>query len=329
MWSSNFSNKFALLFQCNSYSNNSILIILGSSLISFDLSFSWIETLNNNMLSKFIDLKYLHLSHANITHMGLDTFRYQVKLEFLNLSYNRLLEVDSVIFSHKFQYLNILNLEGNQLTKIENIIPEHFPKLRIFAISKNNFTCDYLLTYLRQWEPFASVQIVSDPTNYQTTVNGVDCNATKFSSAWNEFFSLPQNIILVFVSIFVGIGVILSVIVWYFCKQSTHKPRDQNVELNNTLRCGTNIRSGTVCSGTIYDATLHNEPIIDENEYSEITESTFDYDPYPYAVPVDETSPHHQADYANVPQQGCARNAPDSTQFNQPYATVDVSHRAH
>lgn len=300
-----------------------VLSQLGSNLRNLELSFCSVGMISNNMLSRFIELRTLRLNHANITRMEMDTFRYQVKLQVLDLSFNRLIEVDTVISSHKFQFLTDLNLEGNQLTKIVNIVPESFPQLKMLAISKNNFSCDYLQTHLAQWEN-TSVQLINNPSKYQTNVDGIDCYQ------FNDFFSSPRNLIIVFSLVIIVLLVVWMVIFWCFCecKRSSKKTIAGNMELNNRDmdHCGAGIRcdtlrgdtrcNGSIRSGTIFSRTLLNDPFINEPEYSQITETTVDEEHY--AEPVDYPV------YGNMRQHSTSLTEP---QFNQPYATVDVSQR--
>lgn len=67
-----------------------------------------------------------------------------------------------------------LNLESNNLTTIESIVPGSFPALKSFAISKNKFDCEYLVKYLHQWENTTEV-LIKNSTPFQTGINGIDC----------------------------------------------------------------------------------------------------------------------------------------------------------
>lgn len=68
-----------------------------------------------------------------------------------------------------------MNLEGNNLTTIDHIVPDAFPKLTSLAVSKNQFDCVYLERYLHRWDKVETVPFIKNPTDFQTEINGIDC----------------------------------------------------------------------------------------------------------------------------------------------------------
>ncbi|XP_055301864.1 protein artichoke-like [Sitodiplosis mosellana] len=125
---------------------------IGLSVIMMDLSRNSIETLTNNMLLRFSNLRHLNLSHSNISKIENNAFLGQANsnlMILLDLSFNFLEEIDNVIFPIGLQRLN---LAGNRLTKLDNVIPRCLPKLRSLQISKNQFDSQYVDDFLEKWK---------------------------------------------------------------------------------------------------------------------------------------------------------------------------------
>lgn len=151
---------------------SNMLELLGPSIKSLDVSLNFIGKLNSKTFKKFNNLQYLNLSHTNLSNFGFKTFYHQNKLKILDLSFNQLKKVNFTLFIRNFKNLTTLNLEGNDLVEINTVTRANFPALSVLGISKNHFTCDYLATFVRQWE---SLHLFHNPSD-ETHIDGVDCH---------------------------------------------------------------------------------------------------------------------------------------------------------
>lgn len=142
-----------------------------SQLITLDLSNTSVGALNDTTFRKFTQLQFFYLSRTNLSNFQFATFYHQLNLVALDISYNNLKTIDFHLFLRNFRNLESLNLEGNNLTEIDTIQRTHFPRLSALAISKNPFSCEYLLTFLLQWPDLILVHNPSD----QVHMGGVDC----------------------------------------------------------------------------------------------------------------------------------------------------------
>ncbi|XP_055301872.1 toll-like receptor 6 [Sitodiplosis mosellana] len=164
----------------------------------FDFSYNFIDKLMAGVFERFTNLKALHLSHMNLSNIGLDTFSYQTRLKLLDLSYNGLTNVGPTIFSRKFFHLEHLNLEGNQLITIDSVTSINFPNMIWLSISKNQFSCKYLTRFLDKWKSVEKLQLAGDPSRYQMNIEGIDCYFTQIGSKpddnLNEFGKSDKNL---------------------------------------------------------------------------------------------------------------------------------------
>lgn len=145
--------------------------LLGSSIETLDLSANFVGKLNATSFGRFDNLQYLNLSRTNLTNFGFKTFYHQRKLKVLDISNNHLKTVNFTFFLRNFQQLTTLNLEGNDLKEVNTVTRENFPNLSTLGISKNQFSCDYLLSFVRQWH---DIHLINNPSA-QIHIDGVDC----------------------------------------------------------------------------------------------------------------------------------------------------------
>lgn len=108
--------------------------------------------LNAKILNGFEELQYLNLSNTNLSTVDFGILEHKLNLQLLDLSNNQL---ESVDFSAVLSYLNTLHLEGNHLSKIDDFTSSHFSQLTSVSISKNEFSCAYLIAFVahlrREW----------------------------------------------------------------------------------------------------------------------------------------------------------------------------------
>lgn len=213
--SDDFDKLRNLNFSNNRVENISLIMEQASTqLESLDLSNNFIGELTPETFHKFVNLKKLYLSRTGLSNFQFATFYHQRNLEALDISFNNLYEVDFYLFLRNFQSLRILNLEGNNLIEIDSITRTHFPQLSVLAISKNQFTCDYLVKFLLQWN---NLTLIDNPSN-QTHLGGIDCiheNSYSFALASHGhlqdivFSNIFWFAIMIFVLIFIFSMVIL------------------------------------------------------------------------------------------------------------------------
>lgn len=122
---------------------------LGSALRVLNLSGNRILRLNATSFEGLKSLQSVNLSRTHLMHFDAGTFQNLSELESLDLSYN---ELDEVNFgTANFSNMEMLNLEGNHLNKLNNVSPKQFPKLARVGISKNRLTCGYATEFVQQW----------------------------------------------------------------------------------------------------------------------------------------------------------------------------------
>lgn len=178
-----------LNISCNHMQNTTKLIkLLGPSIETLDLSSNFIGKLESLTFIKLSNLQYLNLSHTNLSNFGFSTFYHQSKLKLLDLSFNRLRKLNFTLLFRNFKHLEILNVEGNELIEVNSITRKIFPKLKYLGIAKNRFACDYLASFLGQWD---DLQLLHRPTDH-THIGGVDCDhgetstdSTRGKEKWN------------------------------------------------------------------------------------------------------------------------------------------------
>lgn len=212
---------------------------LGENVRTMDLSRNFVNELNGTALKKLTNLKQLRISHANLSQIEADAFDHQPKLKLLDLSYNRLGNEDTSFLFRSFLNLETLNLEGNQFTAIDFVVPDRFPNLTALHISRNRFSCEYLEKYLRKWENVQNFRFVSNPMDFQSNINGIDCyyeptNDRKTSKIGDLFHLNAFNLIVITIFIIVLLCILSVFIILQACRTSnTHKKETQiqNIEI--------------------------------------------------------------------------------------------------
>lgn len=148
-----------------------ILNLLGPSVKILDIGNNFVGKLTAQTFERFENLLHLNLSRTNLSNFGFDTFYHQKRLQTLDLSYNFLHKVDFTLLLRNFKNLQQMNLEGNDLVEIDSVTLANFPVLKQLGISKNNFSCHYLATFLRQWHHL----VLHYNPSKQTHIDGIDC----------------------------------------------------------------------------------------------------------------------------------------------------------
>lgn len=123
---------------------------LNSTIQELDVSGNDIGSFQPNTFQSLHNLHYLNLSNTNIFRVNFVVLKNLTNLRILDISYNKL------------QYANVeqlprslknLHLEGNDLTEIDKITSTQFPVLESLAMSKNQFSCLTLRTFMsKKWD---------------------------------------------------------------------------------------------------------------------------------------------------------------------------------
>lgn len=111
---------------------------------SLDLSFNNITKLEAGYFMHSPYLHYLNVSHSQLTYVETGAFTPLKFLDTLNLSNNRLTQLDFNQFLPSAKRLEILHLDGNQLTKLHDRFDKLFPRLKSLKLTNNQFDCSYL-----------------------------------------------------------------------------------------------------------------------------------------------------------------------------------------
>lgn len=181
--------------QCQLKSISELVKLLGMSLEILDLSGNAIRSLNAQPFEHLIKLRTLNLSNCSLTYFDSASVQNQLDLRSLDISYNNVQTLNLKRLPTDIRHLNV---EANELWKIENFFAIQFPALRTLAVSKNQLPCD-LLKQLKQWP---NVAFIGDPFKQK---HGQQCHvdAVHLAAAITMFG------IFVIVSVYFGLQKIL------------------------------------------------------------------------------------------------------------------------
>lgn len=148
------------------------------NLLHLDLSHNPINELGIGTFANLVKLEHLDLGHTNLTTIELGTFSYQRGLISLDLSENNLKSFDFGLFLPAFRYMELLYLDGNQLSDMNGFTNSLFPRLNSLGITNNKFNCSYLKKFMRSvdWEQIR-LPVDRMPLNiHKTNIRGVACD---------------------------------------------------------------------------------------------------------------------------------------------------------
>lgn len=122
-------------------------------------------------------LKKLNLSHSQLTHIELGALApITLQLVELDLSDNQFKEINFDGFLASMPNLQLLRLNGNQLTELDDDFSQLFPQLNELLVSGNKFNCTYLGQFVRSLDSRSAA--VNANTNYEHNPNirGIECH---------------------------------------------------------------------------------------------------------------------------------------------------------
>lgn len=126
---------------CQIQDGTEVLKYLGPFVKNIDLSGNNVGHLNDESFDGLANLSDLKLSNTGLTSFDSSIFENSSALSNLDISNNQLKEIDLEPIALN---LKRLNLEGNDLEKIEHLNRTLFPALTSLAISQNELSCDFL-----------------------------------------------------------------------------------------------------------------------------------------------------------------------------------------
>lgn len=151
-------------------------ILQMGQLLALDLSRNYIGELNVSSFHKLNSLISLKLQGTQISNIQFGTFSHQHNLKLLDISDNDLMAFDmNMLLS--MNSLMTLDLGGNQLTKLSNIEGHIFtlPLLKIIDISKNNWTCSYLMNLIKRFQLLGLSLQLTEVITHETNIKGIGC----------------------------------------------------------------------------------------------------------------------------------------------------------
>lgn len=132
-----------------------------------DLSGNSVGILNADF-EALINLEFLNLSNANIVNFDFSTLEHQRNLLVLDISFNKLQEVN---FALSTKRIVDLNLAENQLSNVKNLNRTQFSELRSLALSKNQLSCNFLKRFISEWNDLI---FIGNPFEQK---HGKNCNS--------------------------------------------------------------------------------------------------------------------------------------------------------
>ncbi|XP_037024759.1 chaoptin-like [Bradysia coprophila] len=145
---------------------------LGKALKFLDVTNNFVGKLNVSTFMKMENLEKLVLRNTSLSNIQYGTFHYQKHLKLLDISFNNFKTLKFNAFARDLRQLESLFLDGNDLTEVDGLTTVKFPKVTLLGITKNNFTCEYLSDFMRDW---IDVTFVSDALLNGNHIEKVAC----------------------------------------------------------------------------------------------------------------------------------------------------------
>lgn len=177
--SQNLGNIAAFNVSANHIENiPEIIRNLHTELNKLDVSDSVLGKLNITTFANFRNLEVLCLRNTNLSNIQYGTF-HQSKLRVLDISRNKLMQINFNMFASMEQKLETFNVAGNMLESLKNLNYVNFPSLSQLYVGGNNFKCEYLGEFLYSWKN-KRIIIGSDSQSSNETISthidGIKCN---------------------------------------------------------------------------------------------------------------------------------------------------------
>ena len=180
----------------NSLTPESIQEVLQlGQLLALDLSHNFIGELNVSTFHKLNNVISMKLQATKISNIEFGTFSHQHNLKLLDISDNNLKTFDMNMLLSMSNLMS-LDLGGNQLTKLENIEGHIFtlPLMKLIDISKNNWTCSYLMSLIKRFQLLGVSMQLSEVVTHETNIKGIGCTQDAAQPVNIDLIPLNNNI---------------------------------------------------------------------------------------------------------------------------------------
>lgn len=170
-------NRLMRLYARNcSIKNLPGLLSVLPSIKHLDLSDNILNEVNADTFSEAQYLGFLRLRNTNLSKFDFNTINENAWYLDLDLSFNHLKRVDL----SPLKYVEDLNLEGNYLMEIDTLRAPMEIDMKIM-ISNNQFSCEYLTSFVEKVRHFERLRIVGDPwkqKHHKNCKRNIDLNLT-------------------------------------------------------------------------------------------------------------------------------------------------------
>lgn len=163
------------------------------NLTVLDLSFNDLWYLAHESFDQLINLKNLSLAYVRLYHFSFGMLAGCHQLESLNISGNRISNIDIGLHSTLFRNLRRMDLNSNRINAMDGMKLRIFPSLIYLNLQNNNFACSKLVSMLREFdadklilEVDRTIKIISGPT-----VRGISCTVPEATTMMNYTSSPP------------------------------------------------------------------------------------------------------------------------------------------
>lgn len=146
---------------CHITNASELIQFFGPILTNLDLSGNFFGTVNIRTFETLKSLEYLYLSNVNIIHFDVAAIQYQMCLQILDISYNRLHKVDLDLLPNN---LKALYLQGNELSKVDNLRPSSMS----LDIAKNQISCMFLRQFISNHK---NIKFIGNPLDQKHSKN--------------------------------------------------------------------------------------------------------------------------------------------------------------
>ncbi|XP_031635417.1 chaoptin-like [Contarinia nasturtii] len=152
-------------------------------------SFFWIIDISENTVGQLDDGKFGHFerifqlnaSKTSLSQVDIDLMN-QFRVQILDLSHNNLKTMN---FSSGFSDIHQLFVQENELTEMNGLLQTDIPWIWGLNISRNQFSCDYLKTFIPRLEnKFTTFKMFGDPLVQKHTNCHPQAKVGYFESFW-------------------------------------------------------------------------------------------------------------------------------------------------
>lgn len=179
---------------CHIENATEILSHLSSECRILDLSGNSVRYLDNRYIEKLTSLEELWLNNTGLFHLDSTALQNLSKLKTLGMSFNELKIIDVHLLPKS---LNYLDLQANELRRIDGLKQSEFVNLNALAISQNQLECDHLEQIISDTK---GVRHIDNPSNQK---QHQDCGL---------------NGCQIFITVVLVVLVILVITVFFFCE---------------------------------------------------------------------------------------------------------------